>query len=275
MIMNIDVWKIFIGDWGVTPEAMHVLSTSERERAAEFRHEADRVRFCCRHSALRHILGRAMGVAPEKLRFIREPGGRPRLVLQEGIPDIRFSLASRHELALVAVTEGVDIGVDIEHLRIPQNYLDIAHNYFTDGEYSRLLACPESERSRFFCECWTAREAVAKARGTGLDSLRKAVLGPVSRIDVGDDYAAALALDSSLAPSLEPTVLCRRYTPGLPQGTRLRPHVATAGKLGAPKGDRGQAAPPATAFCSSTWKPLMSSSVGFPEPGSGCRPSRP
>lgn len=234
--MKIEVWEIFIGDWGVTPEAMHVLSVFERERAAGFCNDADRVRFCCRHVVLRRILGRAMGAAPENLRFVREPGGRPRLVLQEGMPDIRFSLASRHELALVALTEGVDIGVDIEHLRIPQNYLEIARNYFTDSEYSGLLACPESERSRFFCECWTAREAVAKARGTGLDSLRKVVLGPVTRIDAGDDYTAALAIDSSLAPSLEPTVLCHRYSPGSPQGTRLRPHVATAGKLRVPRG---------------------------------------
>lgn len=191
---HVDIWKIPVGEWGCAPESCSLLSLEEQERADAYRFEEDRHRYICLHVALRHILGKLTRTPPAELRFERELCGRPYLVLQKEMPAIRFSISSRHQLGLIATSVGVDVGVDIEYLRIPDNYLAIAHDQFSAAEYATLRAAPLAERARFFCEFWTAREAVAKAMGCGISGLRACDVRGVQKIDVGEDYAGAFAV---------------------------------------------------------------------------------
>lgn len=195
--MTVTVWKIQVGDWGSDERFLKIMSVDEHHRALEFKFDDDRLRYCCAHIALRRILARATGVPPGELFFFREPLGRPRLVRQAGMPDIRFNLATRDRLALVAMTEGVDVGVDVERLRTPQNYLDIAKAQFSPRECDELAACPESDRVRYFCDRWVEREAVAKALGCGLAHLPPGEHGgirQIHKIDVATEYTAAVAV---------------------------------------------------------------------------------
>ena len=99
------------------PGEVHVWLVRLRGETAALRRE-------CSHQALRAILETVTGAPVE---FAVAEKGKPYL---PGAPEVRFNLAHSHELALVAVALGVDVGVDIERLRpllSPQGRLPIAN----------------------------------------------------------------------------------------------------------------------------------------------------
>lgn len=80
-----------------------------------------------------------------------------------------FNASHSGEWFALAITgSGAEIGVDIEHIHPLDDMLSMARHFFAPAEVERLLAIPESERTRAFFECWTRKEAVIKATGEGV-----------------------------------------------------------------------------------------------------------
>ncbi|TMJ89380.1 MAG: 4'-phosphopantetheinyl transferase superfamily protein [Alphaproteobacteria bacterium] len=86
----------------------------------------------------------------------------------EADSDIQFSLSHCRDVALIAFTRGVPVGVDVEHVRPLADWKRIAARYLHPGERMELMALSEDERLTAFFRCWTRKEAVAKALGVGL-----------------------------------------------------------------------------------------------------------
>ncbi len=138
----------------------------------------------CSHQALRVILETVTGA---RVEFAVAEKGKPYL---PGAPEVRFNLARSHELALVGVALGVDVGVDIERLRPLPEYEAIAERFFPPSERE-----PLDERD--FFRRWTRIEAMLKARGVGLYGAGAELGGEwtVEPIDVGEGFAAAVAVE--------------------------------------------------------------------------------
>jgi 4'-phosphopantetheinyl transferase len=103
-----------------------------------------------------------------------------------------FNVSHSGELALVAVTAGVAVGVDVEAVRGMEDALRISERFFSAAERVVLAACPAAERDAAFFRCWTRKEAYVKAVGDGI------ALG-LDRFDVSLDEgegARFLALES-------------------------------------------------------------------------------
>jgi 4'-phosphopantetheinyl transferase len=142
------------------------------------------VRSANAHEALRTILETVTG-APEEFAVAEK--GKPYL---PGAPEVRFSLAHSHELALVGVALGMDVGVDIERLRPLPEYAAIAERFFPPSEREGL-------DERDFFRRWTRIEAKLKARGVGLYGAGAELGGEwtVEPIDAGEGFAAAVAVE--------------------------------------------------------------------------------
>ncbi|MFG1645614.1 4'-phosphopantetheinyl transferase family protein [Amycolatopsis sp. NPDC049252] len=170
------------------------LSDEELRRAARITVDEERARFLASHVALRDVLS---GYTPEALRFTRD-GDRPVLA---GASGIEFSLSRSGGLALIAVTSGVRVGVDVEEIR------EVDH----DGLAARTLRPEEAAAVRepvTFFRYWTCKEAYLKVDGRGLAGLP----GPsftltggevsfedspewtITELDAGSGHAAALAV---------------------------------------------------------------------------------
>jgi 4'-phosphopantetheinyl transferase len=136
------------------------------------------------HQALRAILERVTGAPVE---FAVAEKGKPYL---PGAPEVRFNLAHSHELALVGVALGVDVGVDIERLRPLPEYAAIAERFLPPSEREDL-------DERDFFRRWTRIEAKLKARGVGLYGAGAELGGEwtVEPIDAGEGFAAAVAVE--------------------------------------------------------------------------------
>ena len=152
-------------------ELERLLLPDERERADRFQFAPDRARFVAARAALRGLLGRYAGMAPQRIKFNYGPHGKPALCAETGAGDLRFNLAHSEQWALCAVAWKREVGVDIEKVRACVDFESIANRFFSFREVGKLRALPADARRGDFFVAWVRKEAYAKARGEGLGLL--------------------------------------------------------------------------------------------------------
>lgn len=114
----------------------------------------------------RVLLGRALDVAPAAVPLRRDARGRPYLVDAAGGWDTGWSHSG--DQLLVALGQGVRLGVDLERIRARPRMMEVVRRYFHPVEIAALEALPEDQRSGLFFRLWCAKEALLKAHGHGI-----------------------------------------------------------------------------------------------------------
>jgi 4'-phosphopantetheinyl transferase len=142
------------------------LSEAERARARRFGFARDREVFVVTRAALRAVLGRYLGRPPRDVRFLEGPHGKPALADSDAA--LRFNVTHSGAIAMLAITRGRRVGIDVEEIRPDFPYLEVAERVFTPGERAALRALPADRRAEAFFRTWTCKEAYVKGRGTGL-----------------------------------------------------------------------------------------------------------
>ena len=201
-----------------TSELLEALSPEERARASRFRALRDRERYIIAHGALRDILGRYLSLAPADVRLCVAPSGKPALAPAAPGQHLEFNLSHSHELALIAVGSGRQLGVDVERIRPEAPGEAIVERFFAPAEAAVLRTLPSEARLAAFFAGWTRKEAYSKARGDGLrkplnqfaviiapeqpaallydaSDLTAASRWSLRTLDVGRTYAAAVAIE--------------------------------------------------------------------------------
>jgi 4'-phosphopantetheinyl transferase len=146
-------------------ERLSWLDDAERERAARFYASEHAERWRVAHVALRGVLAEATGLDPQSLRFGRDANDKPTLL---GVPGVGFNLSHSGSMALVAVTNGSVVGVDVEDPRPVPEMQGVAESHFATEEQEALWAVPDAERLQTFYRIWTRKEAYVKATGVGI-----------------------------------------------------------------------------------------------------------
>lgn len=149
-------------------ELWTLLSPEERQRADQFRFDAPRRSFVIARAALRTLLGRHLDLPPASVLLTVGPNGKPRLGVEHNQSDLRFNLAHSASLALIFLTRGCEVGVDVERLRAVRHAQHIAERYFHPAEIEAIHAVSPAARDAAFLRCWTGKEAVLKAIGLGI-----------------------------------------------------------------------------------------------------------
>ena len=118
----------------------------------------------------RVLLAFLTAARPSEIQFMEANHGKPRLITLNS--SIEFSSSHSGDLGII-VTGPSPLGVDIEALERPIDYLAFAEHCFTDIEQADIRRARGSERRKAFFNCWTGKEAYVKAIGVGLSkSLR-------------------------------------------------------------------------------------------------------
>jgi 4'-phosphopantetheinyl transferase len=165
------------------------LSADERARAARFRFDRDRSYFIAARGLLREIVSLYLNTLPNQLSFRYGAHGKPHLV-QEGYSDLRLNVSHSSGTALFAVTQGREVGVDIEHISPDIPVEKLAETVFSAPEKHALSGLDgNSERAAFF-RFWTRKEAYIKADGRGVSL-------PLERIDVSSSEDRVATLDEA------------------------------------------------------------------------------
>jgi 4'-phosphopantetheinyl transferase len=159
------IWKIDLTS--DSPDVDSLLSGEEDKRAARFHFEVDRRRFKSARGALRRILSRYLLCSPAELELGQTDYGKPFLNSPHD-ETLRFNLSHAGEMALLAVTLGREIGIDVEFMRPDFATDEVAGNFFSQSEVAELQRVEPNQRTQAFFNCWTRKEAYVKARGEGL-----------------------------------------------------------------------------------------------------------
>lgn len=184
----LELWFADLADftpWLTRDADMALLSVDERQRAAAMSSAEVREHFLLSRLLLRRVLGARRvgtegvhsGTTPtdERLKFVLGEHGKPALLGGDAstIALPHFNLSHCRGAWLLGISRAVAIGVDIERPRRVDNALRLATRVFTAAERAALLAANEltvDERDAYFLRCWTRKEAVLKATGSGFAS---------------------------------------------------------------------------------------------------------
>jgi len=166
---EVHVWLADVDavDEGTLADLTATLSSDERERADRFVFDRDRRRFACGRGVLRHLLASYVGADAASLRFAYGAHGKPTLSIPFDT-GLLFNVSNSGSFALVAISRGLELGVDIEAIRPLADGDDIASRFFSPREVAHLQSVPASARHAAFFACWTRKEAYLKALGDGL-----------------------------------------------------------------------------------------------------------
>lgn len=165
---EVHVWRAALDVSSAQAEGLRqTLSADEAARSDRFYLQRDRERYAVTHAALRDILGRYAGIEPRQLRFDAGPYGKPYLRQDRPSAILNFSLSHSHELALIAVSHGREVGVDIEFIHPEVAELQLAERFFSPAEAAGLRSLPGCVQKTAFFEAWTCKEAYLKATGRG------------------------------------------------------------------------------------------------------------
>jgi len=81
---------------------------------------------------------------------------------------IRFNLSHSHGRALIAVSNDREVGVDFENVLIDRNVTALWARFFPPQEQIAIARAGPTDKHGLFSRIWVAKEAVLKARGSGL-----------------------------------------------------------------------------------------------------------
>lgn len=180
MIDGVHIWRAALDETG-WPEAER-LPAVERERADSFLREESGRRWVAARWALRRVLESYLEEPAAEIELEVDGHGKPRL--RNGV-GVEFNLSHSNGLALVAVTEGRAVGVDVEMIEPERDLIALAERALPQEDAAAVRAASESERPAVFYAAWTRHEARFKC---GLD------VGTVENFDVAPGYAAAVAV---------------------------------------------------------------------------------
>ncbi len=197
----VHVWSV---DLTVPPDEGLVgcLSSDEQERARRFRFDEHRGQFVAARCALRGVLARWLGIDADQVRFQYGPAGKPELAPKGTARDTHFNVSHSGDVALIAVSRGRRVGVDIERHRAMPDLPELVRRHFHVTEQRAFSTLDEPVKEQAFFACWTRKEAYLKAIGSGLT-------GGLSRFAV------------SFLPEEEPRLIQSDEDPGARKHWRL------------------------------------------------------
>lgn len=116
-------------------------------------------------SERRHLLSELLGCAPDRVEVVHDELGKP------GLPDfqdVEISFSDSEGWNAFSLSRAGPVGVDLEFIR-PVSWEPMLNMLARPEEASAIRAAlAERPGLEPFFRCWTAKEAILKAGGTGL-----------------------------------------------------------------------------------------------------------
>jgi 4'-phosphopantetheinyl transferase len=148
-----------------------VLSLGEKRRASRFRSYLDQQYYINSHGILRHILSAYINMTPHEITFHTSDYGKPFLSAQNRESQIQFNMSHSKDIACYIVSSKNEVGVDIEYIDDGFDWYDIANYSLSLSEITFLKSLPKNQQKKEFFTLWTQKEALLKAKGTGMNDI--------------------------------------------------------------------------------------------------------
>jgi 4'-phosphopantetheinyl transferase len=163
----IDVWTIEHDPREDLAGLEPSLSPEEIARVDRLRVPEKRALFVYNRALLRKILASYLEVSASKVPLVTSPHGKPLLGNVDRGLKLAFNLAHCRDLALLAISRGASVGIDVEALDTAANYDALATQALSPDELVSYQRLPPGERPAAVLRAWTRKEAYLKAVGCG------------------------------------------------------------------------------------------------------------
>ncbi len=165
---TIHVWRISLVPCPAQDDGLaRALAPAERARADRFRFPADRARWVRTRGIVRALLGGYLRCPPAHVPLTAGAHGKPILTPGFRANSLSFNWSHTNDLALLAVTQGGEVGIDVERVRTDFDPWTTAQSVFSAGELACLRDTAPAQSHALFFKFWTAKEALLKSLGTG------------------------------------------------------------------------------------------------------------
>lgn len=167
---EVHAWRFSILDLPRPMGTLHShLSPDEVARAASFSSRPHRERFIAAHGSLRLIIEKKFGQTASTLQITFNPNGKPYF---KNSP-IQFNLSHSGDAVLIAVSETLDVGADVERMRPDKDPLALSRRFFTASEADQIAQSPPARQAEAFIATWCRKEALIKAIGLAVPGALK------------------------------------------------------------------------------------------------------
>jgi 4'-phosphopantetheinyl transferase len=177
-----------------------LLSEDERARWQRFKFGQHRREYLATHALARIALSHHYPTTPEAWRFKSTDYGKPEIEPDCGV---RFNLSNSLGLVVCLISNGAEVGVDVEARDRARSIAEVGPRMFSPQELAQLESLDEGERPGRALHLWTLKEAYIKARGMGL----ALALNKFSFLFQGQS-SIRLEVDPSLGDELEHWRFC-------------------------------------------------------------------
>jgi 4'-phosphopantetheinyl transferase len=158
-----------LNDKSFSAQVLGWLSSEERKRYKRFVSKQQANQYLLARAVLRSQLSkRVPGVLPYEWEFVIDDSGKPRLADGFSHLNLRFNLSHSESLVVLALSEGVDLGVDVECIHRRVFNMALAKRYFAKAELADLMRLTEQQQIKRIAQLWTLKESYLKANGLGV-----------------------------------------------------------------------------------------------------------
>lgn len=163
----IDIWIIDTNNHTSEEDFLFsLLNAEEKERALRFISKEHTFRYTVCQAKLRTILASYLSVSPESIEYRFGPYKKP--YLKDSSLKLGFNLSHSHNMALIAVSQNHEVGIDIEKLNPATLEKSLEETIFSPKEMQNYRNTPQNGRLEAFFSAWTHKEAIVKLIGVGL-----------------------------------------------------------------------------------------------------------
>ena len=190
---EIHIWRIPVRP--VFNGGIKLLSAAEKKRLNGFRNNHSKDTFFSSRIAMRKLFSSYLDMPVDSIQFDTRTHGKPCIHLDND--RFEFNLTHSGSLILLAVSNNVEIGIDIEAVRQVTNWKSISRKVFDQKTCSLLL---KSENpADLFVRYWTTFESRQKLFGQGVfgDHPSEAESIKTCLFDPAPGYTAAISFQSS------------------------------------------------------------------------------
>jgi 4'-phosphopantetheinyl transferase len=158
-----------LNDKSFLTQVLRWLSSEERKRYARFVSKQQANQYLLARALLRSQLSKQVpDVLPHEWEFVIDDSGKPRLAGGFTHLNLRFNLSHSEGLVVLALSEGLDLGVDVECIHRSVFSIALAKHYFSETELVDLMKLTEQQRIKRIAQLWTLKESYLKASGLGI-----------------------------------------------------------------------------------------------------------
>lgn len=148
------------------------LNYRQQNECLKYKKNEDRKNYLYSRILLKTYLPQYTGIPYENIIFKREKYGKP--VIEKS--DICFNLSHTMGMAVLAISPGKSVGIDIEYVRnISDPGYKIMEKCFHPEEIKYVHKKGNKSFAEAFFTIWTRKEAILKRNGTGMICDMKAI----------------------------------------------------------------------------------------------------